>query len=339
MRICICGGGSLGHVCAGVLSSRAGVELSLLTSRPEQWSSQITVRDPDGRSFRAAIKHISANPEDVIVGQDIILLCLPGFMLEKTLQQIRPFVGKAIVGSIVSSTGFFFFAHQILGKDARVFGFQRVPFIARVEEYGKSARLLGYKKELFMAAENIPQSEEFCQKIEQLFRTPIIFSENIYEVALSNSNPILHTGRLYTIFSGRENKVFDAPVFFYKSWTDDASRLVLAMDEELFCLLYVLDVHGIKRLADYYESPNASALTRKIRSIEAFQTILTPMVPVDGGWKADYDSRYFTEDFPYGLRWIREEAEAKGIHMPNINRVYEWGMKCLTRAGNTADRK
>ena len=175
MRICICGGGSLGHVCAGVLSSRAGVELSLLTSRPEQWSSQITVRDPDGRSFRAAIKHISANPEDVIVGQDIILLCLPGFMLEKTLQQIRPFVGKAIVGSIVSSTGFFFFAHQILGKDARVFGFQRVPFIARVEEYGKSARLLGYKKELFMAAENIPQSEEFCQKIEQLFRTPIIF--------------------------------------------------------------------------------------------------------------------------------------------------------------------
>ena len=334
MRICICGGGSLGHVCAGVLSSHSGVELSLLTSRPEHWSKQIRVGDPKGQSFLASFKYISDNPREVVSGQDVILLCLPGYMLEKTLHQIRPFIGNAKVGSVVSSTGFFFFAHRILGEKAKLFGFQRVPFIARIEDYGKSAHLLGYKKELCIATENIPKSEEFRHTIEHLFGTPTRLANCIYEVALSNSNPILHTGRLYSIFFGRDEDVFDAPILFYKSWTDEASRLVLAMDEEFFRLLEVLEVHGIKRLADYYESATASALSGKIRSIEAFQTIQTPMVPCEGGWKADFSSRYFTEDFPYGLRWIREEAEINGVHIPTINKVYQWGMECLNREGN-----
>ena len=32
MRICICGGGGLGHTCAGVLSSHKDVEVSLYTN-------------------------------------------------------------------------------------------------------------------------------------------------------------------------------------------------------------------------------------------------------------------------------------------------------------------
>ena len=72
----------------------------------------------------------------------IVFLCLLGLAIESTLENIKPYVGKAVVGSIVCSTGFFFAAHKVFGEEARLFGFQRVPYIARTVEYGHSASWL-----------------------------------------------------------------------------------------------------------------------------------------------------------------------------------------------------
>ena len=48
-----------------------------------------------------------------------------------------------------------------------------------------------------------------------------------------------------------------------------------------------------------------------------------------GGWVADYSSRYFTEDFPFGLKYIWQLAHEKGVSCPYIDRVYAWGMSKL----------
>lgn len=325
MKICICGGGSLGHVCAGVLASQKDVELNILSGHPDRWNKTITVTDGEGKQYVANLNRISSDPEEVIEGQDLILFCLPGYLIEKTLRNIKPYIGKAAVGTVVSSTGFFFFAHDILGKDARLFGFQRVPFISRVVDYGRTANLLGYKSNLAVVLENIDDREDFRKELERLFVTPVTLLNSFYEVALSNSNPILHTGRLYSMFHGRENEVFDHHILFYKEWTDEASQLLIDMDAEFFRLLDILDVHGLPTLLDYYESRDAASLTRKITSIPAFQTITSPMKQVEGGWMADFESRYFTEDFPYGLRWIKELTTNYGINTPHIDMVYEWG--------------
>ena len=45
MKICICGGGSLGHVCAGVMASQKDVQLNILSGHPERWQKIITVTD------------------------------------------------------------------------------------------------------------------------------------------------------------------------------------------------------------------------------------------------------------------------------------------------------
>lgn len=80
---------------------------------------------------------------------------------------------------------------------------------------------------------------------------------------------------------------------------------------------------------EYYESHDAESLTRKITSIPAFQNITSPMKKVDSGWVPDFESRYFTEDFPYGLKFIVELAKDKNIDCPNLNKVFEWGIsKC-----------
>lgn len=325
MKICICGGGSLGHVCAGILSSNDKVELNILSGHPERWSNTLTVTDPYGKQYIATINRVSSNPEEVAVGQDIILLCLPGYLIEDTLRRLKPYVGHAAVGSIVSSTGFFFFAHDILGPQAHLFGFQRVPYISRVSEYGKNARLLGYKSQLSAVIEGLDNT--FRQTLEELFLTPVNLLHNFYEVSLSNSNPILHTGRLYSLFHGREHTPFDHNILFYKEWTDDASQTLIDMDAEFFQLLDMMDIHSIQPLLQYYDSTDAASLTRKISSIPAFQTIASPMYRTADGWLPDFTSRYFTEDFPFGLRWIHQIAHQHNIHTPLIDTVYQWGLK------------
>ena len=101
------------------------------------------------------------------------------------------------------------------------------------------------------------------------------------------------------------------------------------MDREFQQLLQVLPVRegSIPTILDYYESTDATSLTRKLRSIQAFKGILAPMKAVEGGFVPDFSSRYFIEDFPYGLRIIQQQARKHQIPVPTIDRVMGWGIK------------
>ena len=331
MRVCIVGGGSLGHVCAAFFSSRGGADVNVFTQRPEAWSHTLTIEDCDGKVMTGQLGVVSSRPDEALNGCDLILLCLPGFAIERTLQKIAPYIGQAVVGSIVSSTGFFFMAHKVLGNKARLFGFQRVPFIARTVEYGRSARLLGYKSQLAIATENLADAEAFRAQVETLCQTPTQLLSHYLEVALTNSNPILHTGRLYTMWSGWSGETVPECLLFYEGWTDAASELLIAMDHEFFRLLEKLGLadKSIQPLLTYYESHNASSLTRKIQSIKAFKGITAPMRQTPDGWVPDFGSRYFTEDFPFGLRFIVDLAHEHHVDIPNMERVLAWGLSVM----------
>lgn len=331
IRVCICGGGSLAHVCAGVLSSHSEVEVNIFTRQPERWSHHLIVTDHEGKVYQGDLDVISNNPQEAMRDCNIIYLCLPGFAIESTLKSIKPYIENAAVGSIVCSTGFFFASHKILGGEARLFGFQRVPFIARTTDYGHAANLLGYKPQVSIAVENVEDKEEFRKMVESLWLTPTKLLHSHFEASLTNSNPILHTGRLYSMWKDWKGERFDHNILFYKEWTVDASKMLIAMDKEFMQLLDILPVTpgAIPSLLEYYESHDALSLTEKIRSIVVFQDITSPMKEVDGGWIPDFESRYFTEDFPYGLKIITDLAKEKKIHTPNLNKIFEWGMsKC-----------
>lgn len=332
IKVCICGGGALGHVCAGVLSSHDNVSLNILTRNPEKWSKTLEITDPDEKVFYGQINEISSNPQKVVTNCDIVFLCLPGYAIEDELRAIKPYLlEKTIVGSIVCSTGFFFFAHDTLNPTTKIFGFQRTPFIARTKEYGHSANLLGYKKSVSIATENIPDTENFRQLIESLWLTPVNLLNSFYEVSLTNSNPILHTGRLYSMFHNWDGKPFDHNILFYEEWTDDSSEIIIEMDKEFFKLLEKLPVRegAIKPLLEYYESTDSETLTKKIKSIAAFQGILSPMKETEQGFVPDFHNRYFTEDFPYGLKFIKDLAHKYHVTMPVIDKVYDWGINSL----------
>lgn len=173
----------------------------------------------------------------------------------------------------------------------------------------------------------------FASMIQEWFERPIKVLKNYYEASLTNSNPLLHTSRLYMMFGGQnEGKVYPRMQLFYEEWTEAAAELYIKMDEEFFELLKVLPVSKgfLPTVLDYYESYDAKSLASKLSSIQGFKGIPSPMIEVEDGWVADYSSRYFIEDFPYGLKHIWQLAHEKAISCPNIDMVYEWGMSKIS---------
>jgi hypothetical protein len=330
--ICICGGGSLGHVIAGWLSAKSKAKVTILTAKPELWGSSISVATAQDGTLKGSLAKVSDRPEDVLPEADVVLFCYPGFMIVSELERIRDFIGcNAYVGSVFSSTGFFFEALKILPPAQPLWGFQRVPFIARVNEYGKSSHLLGYKPCYHIAVENVsdPDKQAFADLISDWFERPVHLLKNYFEASLTNSNPLLHTSRLYTMFGGdNEGRIYPRMVNFYEEWTIEAAQMLIDMDREFFELLKVLPVTKgyLPPILEYYESTDAESLACKLSSIQGFKGITSPMIQTENGWIPDFKSRYFSEDFPYGLRYIRDLAHEHNISCPNIDIVYNWGI-------------
>jgi opine dehydrogenase len=120
--------------------------------------------------------------------------------------------------------------------------------------------------------------------------------------------------------------------------------VMLGIDSELQKMCKVLteiDMRGVVSLKTHYESPTVSDLTRKIRSIPSFKDIYAPLILTSSNeFKIDKNSRFFTEDFPYGLCIIKGFCEICGIDTPYIDKVLQWyqefmGVKYYTKDGFT----
>lgn len=320
-RVCIIGGGALGLVVASVLLDR-GNSVSMLTGHPSSWQQHIQTEDNQGRIYQGELACISDKAEDIIPNVDIVLLCVPGYLIESSLRQIVPYVTHQAVGSIVSSTGFFFRAHEIFSSSARLFGFQRVPYIARVVEYGARAALLGYKSQLFMATDNLTSS--FVDWWADQLNTPVTLLPSYLDASLTNSNPLLHPSRLFGLWHDwKPDMVYPTQSYFYADWDDLSSAMYMDCDAEFQQVCKALGVQ-VPTVLDYYESHDASSLSHKLRSIEAFKPILAPMKQTESGWIPDLQSRYFTEDFPFGLQLVKDLAIQYQVSTPTIDQILKW---------------
>lgn len=331
--VVIVGGGSLGHVIAGWISSQ-GYNVSILTRRPTNWNDDIIINSPIG-TFNGHLQTVSDTPSEVIPNADIILLTVPGYANKSELNAIVPYLKDGTyLGAVFCSSGFFFEALKTVPDNIKLWGFQRVPFISRVVKYGYEANLLSFKSQLDIAVERASEIEKegFRNWIETTFQTPTRLHNNYLEVSITNSNPILHTARLYTMFHDWTDDIrFDHNILFYEEWTVEAADLMIKMDAELFNVIKHLPVdrHYLVPLLEYYESIDAVSLRNKLASIQGFKGILSPMKKDDKGWFPDFNSRYFTEDFGYSLRYIWELSKKYNVSTPNIDKVYQWGISLI----------
>lgn len=340
MNITIVGGGNLGHTITGILSEK-GHRVNILTSSPFRWNYEIVIKDSNRREIKSRIYLISDKPAEVIPTSELIIICLPGFLLKSVLESIKPFLSRnVVVSSVVSSSGFFWMARKVLGNDVALIGFQRVPFISRIIEYGHVAEITGRKLVLKISCINCDGAfwKDF---FNESFDTKVCILSHYLEAALTNSNPILHPARLYGLFKDfSSNSIFDKIPFFYEDWDNYSSEILISADNEFQKLIryFPINYNEIPSILAYYDSYNADSLTNKIRSISGFKNIKVVMKESEGKFVPDFENRYFTEDIPYGLIIIKSIAILLQLATPTIDELIYWAQnrmrkEYLTREG------
>lgn len=336
MRIAICGGGNVAHVLAGLLSQRKGLEIRVLTRKPDLWGEAIRVLDEQDRSTTGRPHLISNQASEAIPGADLVILALPAYARAAVLETIAPHLtGNVWVGSLPGSGGFDWLVQKALqGASASVsiFGAQRVPYISRIIHYGRE--VFGSSKKEGIAIAAIPQSRcsEIASILEDILQMPVSCLSNFLEISLATSNPILHPARIYTLFHDYETgRFWQEPILFYEGWDDAASELLIRMDREVHDIFahIPLDLSGISPLLKHYGVQNAQELTRKISGIASFKGIPTPMLETEEGFIPDFQSRYFTEDIPFGLLIIKGVAAITGTATPAIDKVLTWAQEMM----------
>ena len=330
MKICVIGGGNIGTLCAAELAAK-GCAVAMLTSRPEAWSDTLSVFDAeDHLLFRTDGVHATSDAAEAVSGADQIWITQPAFLFDSLCEQLLPHVRSGQMLLVIPGSGGAEFSFRpLLQKGLQLCGLQRVHCIARLKKKGESVFALGRKPSLSLGAIPASAASHWAAEITRLLEIPCEALPNYLSVTLTNSNPILHTSRLYSMFRDyTPSMTWDHNILFYVEWTDDASEIMLACDAELLrvCDTLPLDLHAVKSLREHYESDTVEKMTKKISGIRAFQEITSPMKLTEAGWIPDFSSRYFTADFPFGLKVFRDIGQLAGCDMPNINRLWDWYM-------------
>ena len=61
-----------------------------------------------------------------------------------------------------------------------------------------------------------------------------------------------------------------------------------------------------------------------MNSIKSLSRIKSPLIKTSDGFVLDSNSRYFQEDFPYGLQILIAFAEKFGVSTPSMLKINEW---------------
>lgn len=329
MNITILGAGNVGTQIATHCAEKGNL-VTFFTSKPDKIGKELEVINESGEVIhRGTISKATNNPKEAFENADLIFVTVPATMIKNSATKIEPYVHEGMKICIVPGTGGGECAFKgCIEKGAVLFAVQRVPSVARLVEYGKVVRAVGYRDEMFVAA--IPNNETnvCCEIIEDLIGIKTSPLPNYLNITLTPSNPILHTTRLKNLYGDwHEGIVYDSVPLFYEDWNDEASELLLKCDDEVQELcrrLDVFDLSYVKSLRIHYESPDSKAMTRKISSIAGFKGLTSPAIEVDGGFIPDFNSRYFTADFSYGLAILMQISEFVGVTSPNMKETLDW---------------
>ena len=201
MKITIVGGGNIGTLMAAEFAHK-GNEVTIFTSSPERFERNIKVSDNDGGiMFEAEIACITKDI-DAAIDADYIFVTLPSIAQGDFANKIAKKIKKDTrIGVIPGYGGAEFIFKDVISRGAKLFGFQRVHAISRLDEYGKQVCMKGRKDSIYLSALDPTLTPEICRDMEELFDMPCIALPNYLCVTLTPSNPILHTSRLFGMFN------------------------------------------------------------------------------------------------------------------------------------------
>lgn len=329
MRVTVVGAGNIGTQLA-VHCAEKGHCVTVYSSKPEKINKHLSiVNEKDEVIHSGEIYKATSDEEQAFLGAELVLVTMPATMMKQNAKKIEPYANEKMKIGLFPGTGGGECAFgECIRKGAVLFGVQRVPSVARLVEYGKCVRAIGYRDEMFVSAIPNRKTEECCQIIQDMVDITTSPLPNYLNITLTPSNPILHTTRLRTLFQDySEGVVYDRVPLFYEEWNDATSELLFLCDDEVQSLcqqLHPFELSYVRSLKIHYESPTPKALTRKIQSITGFKGLTSPSVQTPNGYIPDFASRYFTADFSYGLSILIQIADLVEMEVPYMKETMQW---------------
>lgn len=326
MEIGIIGAGNIGTATAADLARKNRVRV--YSTKSHLFDKRIKYSDKEaGDLFESELAMVSNKYEDVVDGVDILFIALPTMVIGSTINAIADMVNpNTMVGFIPGAGGVEYLSIPLLKKSIKIFGFERVPYVSRLVEYGKSVSA-AKKKAYRVAAMPSSCAEEIAEIISQLFERPTKPMKGFISMTLT---PSLHFSRLYDLYKDYTlGEELDDNPLFYGNWRDSSSEICLTLDKELHkvcdCLMRAgVDTSEVVPYPIHYESATPQLLTKKLRSIESLSKIYGPVIEKDDKYYLDITSRYFTESYPYRLCIVKGLADLASVKVPLTTKVIEW---------------
>lgn len=331
MNITIIGGGNLGTALSGELATK-GHNVVLYSSKAKIFEPRITIYEDDGE-YESKPFSVTDDLQQALCmnSAPLVIVTVPASGLKHLSQEMLLYIQPGSVLLFMPGTGGVeYMFSEYIKHGILLLGLQRIPAVYRLVERGRSVKVSGRRKTgLFVGGIPSKGAAEYAPLLSELFGMDCASLPNYLNVTLTPSNPILHTSRLYSMFTDYKEGIFyDKNFLFYQEWDDSSSDVLLRCDSELQNLLGKipeLDLSYVKSLREHYESDTKSEMTCKISHISSFAGITSPMLQIaPGKWIPDLNSRYFTADFPYGLAIIKGLAVIFETDVPTIDKVLKW---------------
>jgi len=324
MNICIFGGGNIAHSLTATLAQ--WMPVTVITHHPEVWQAQLTFNK--ARTIGRTSYPVSATSDITAAATaSIVFIAVPQFAYESAISTSEAIMsaGSTVVFVPAPAKAKEYMTRLCL-RGINVVGFQRVPYISRIIERGKSVDISADRPVHRIAVSDASMKDDWGKHCAEWFGGKTDFLSSFLIFTFNNSNPILHPARMAVLFDNWRNRTYPTNPYFYAEWTDESSKLYLAADDEMAKMVATIpeidSKHDYIPLRTHYNVSSPSEMTAKLRSIPPFKQIHSPMTQSKGQWQPDFSSRYFTEDVDYGLNSIYEKASKLPTSTPAITYLF-----------------
>lgn len=328
-NICIVGFGNIAHA---LIANNQNTKYKITVYTDSDFLQEKEIYLQNQVDLCSGLYQITHDIELAVSCADVVILALPTHVRRQVLGKIKLFLKpNTLLGAMPGTSGFNDEVDEVLGGDFSLFSLQRVPFISRVLK--KGVLVNSYKKPAIDVAIRGNQID-ILEFLRDFLKMEVNYLSSFDSVNLSNSNPLLHTARIYSFLINKTKPYeINQNEKFYEDWTLDASEVLLKMDQEFIKLIKQLNITSVNDLLTHYGVSNANELTLKIRNIEAFKGIDFPKTYFSNeSCYVDLQSRYFKEDFEYGLFYLKNKAKKANVATPTINLVTDFYCKNVLEA-------
>ena len=307
MRLTVLGAGAVGPGCAALAASR-GHHATLWSPSGTGTAGLAGLLRAEGVLEGEFPVTIAATLEAALADAQAVLLAVPAYAFPVLLPRIAaalPADVPLLIAPAASLAPLVFEARRA-GPRAPVGAMATTPLGGRRLAPDR-VRVAMIRSELEVAALPAAAAPAMAALAHELFGNRYLPAPDVLQVALINANPIIHAALALTNLTRIEQREAWPQ---YGMMTDGACRLMQRLDAERDALAraWGLMIPGIATALHRANQVPVGPLAGMAREIAAGRGAVFGPVTLD--------SRYITEDVPYGLTFYLTLAAARGVVMP-----------------------